>query len=244
MRTFSSLRTASKPSIRTSSSSSTTSLSGRWPPGRTLVESWSCGRGPCDGLGLIVSREDAGPGSRMPGLGAGTAGLAGSGLGFGSGKGRRSAAESGLLAGRDVVALAWGAWPRDRDGFFAGLLEELTPELSDPSHRVRSGSQSYDGRRGGNLGHALRWRVRYAFRVHTDDTVVDASLLDDQRAYRGVPLEAACARDLQPVVGDHVAADQARDRDLVTADVGLHVCVGTDHEVAVAVDLAVEVAEH
>src|SRR5207253_10632753 len=98
-RTLSPARVASKPSIRTSSSSSSTSLRRRDPPGRTLVESWSCGRGPWDGLGLMVSLDEAEPGSRIPGLDVGEAGLAGSGLGVGSGAGRAVAAGGGLGGG-------------------------------------------------------------------------------------------------------------------------------------------------
>src|SRR6266571_8093631 len=193
MRTFSSLSTASKPSISTSSSSSSTSLRRRWPPGRTFVDSWSVGRGPCCGLGLMVSREEPGPESRIPGLGAGTAGLAGSGLGAGSGSaacGRGSGAaglggEFGagfgagvstglrpfggvrlvtLAAGRRTASRARGAWPRARDGFFAGLLEELTPELSDFTDWVDGRRpQSYDRGLGRYLGHALGRRVGDAF---------------------------------------------------------------------------------
>src|SRR5439155_105492 len=118
--------------------------------------------GPWDGLGLIVSRDEAEPGRRIPGLGAGgIAGLLGSDLGAGSGGGFRSTGEGaaeadGLaadfdpfgdvgLAGRSA-ARGRGASPRARDGFFDGLLEELTPELPDPPDWVRHRPQSYDGR--------------------------------------------------------------------------------------------------
>src|SRR5207302_3984076 len=100
-------------SIRTSSSSSSTSLRRRDPPGRTLVESWSCGRGPWDGLGLMVSLDEAEPGSRIPGLDVGEAGLAGSGLGVGSGAGRAVAAGGGLGVGLVGGRLTFGG------GFFA-----------------------------------------------------------------------------------------------------------------------------
>jgi hypothetical protein len=55
------------------------------------------------------------------------------------------------LAAERPVTRARDAWPRARDGFFDGLLEELTPELSDLPNRVGSGLQSYDGRLGGDL---------------------------------------------------------------------------------------------
>src|SRR5437868_4831268 len=93
----------------------------------------------------------------MPGRGAGTAGLAGSGLGvgsceeLGSDSGARlaggfCAALGGLRAGFRAGSLdffaafeaglcagsrARAAWARARAGFFDGPLEELTPELSD-----------------------------------------------------------------------------------------------------------------
>ena len=123
MRTFSSPNTASKPSISTSSSSSSTWLSGRGPLGRTLVESWSSGLGPVVGLGLIVSRDEAEPGRRIPCRGAGTAGLTGKGLGGGSweaggsglgaalgvGLGAGGVCPAALVAGRDEAARGRGA---------------------------------------------------------------------------------------------------------------------------------------
>jgi len=88
-----------------------------------LVESWSCGLGPVGGLGLIVSRDEAEPASRIPCRGAGTAGLAGKGLGIGSSEASGSGLGAGLVgglgaggvflaalvAGRDDAARAWGA---------------------------------------------------------------------------------------------------------------------------------------
>src|SRR6266446_169207 len=115
MRTRSSLRTASNPSIRTSSSSRSTSLRRRGPPGLTFVESWSWGRGPCGGLGLMVKREEADPARRMPGRGAGTAGFMGSGFGVGS------CSRWGGLAG-------WGgAFAAGFRGAVAGLTTGLRP---------------------------------------------------------------------------------------------------------------------
>ncbi|TMC81559.1 MAG: hypothetical protein E6J06_12615 [Chloroflexi bacterium] len=71
-----------------------------------MVESWSCGLGPWVGLGLIVSREEADPASRIPVRGAGVAGLTGRGLGGGSGPGSRRLAAcggAGLGLGFDVA---------------------------------------------------------------------------------------------------------------------------------------------
>src|SRR5438128_6445620 len=167
MRTVSTARVASKPSIRTSSSSSSTSLRRRDPPGRTLVESWSCGRGPWDGLGLMVSLDEAEPGSRIPGLDVGEAGLAGSGLGMGSGAGRAAAAGAGLgvalvpgrlTFGGDFFAVeaARGAGPRAfaicgargaplaPGGFFDGRLRGPTPEFPYPADPGRHRLPNYD----------------------------------------------------------------------------------------------------
>src|SRR5690349_19116048 len=142
MRTFSPASVASKPSIRTSSSSSSTSLSLRGPLGRALVESWSCGRGPVVGLGLMVRREDAEPARRMPGREGGMTGRVGRGFGLGSCRGAGVAATGGFLAFGSLAAgfLPGALWAADaarardlsgraRAGFFDGRLEELTPEL-------------------------------------------------------------------------------------------------------------------
>src|SRR6266566_3911753 len=240
MRTRSSFSTASNPSIKTSSSSSSTSLSRRGPPGRTLVDSSSCGRGPCGGLGLMVRRDEAEPASRMPGRGAGTAGLMGSGFGVGScsGLGARLTLGGACVAGLGAVragpvtvlrpwggvrfaalaagrlgARAGGFWPRACDGFLDGPLEELTPEFSDSPDWAWRGPQRYDRRLRRHLRHALSRCVGNALGVNPDDAVVDASLLDDQGPHRSVSLQAAGAGDLQPVAGDDAAANEARDRD-------------------------------
>jgi len=91
---------------------------------------------------LIVSREDPEAASLIPGRGAGTAGLAGRGLGVGScadcvglGVGlaaARGVAPAGLrpwggirlaaLAAGRAVTPARGCWPRDRAGSFEGRL--------------------------------------------------------------------------------------------------------------------------
>src|SRR5438552_10026977 len=266
IRTVSPARVASKPSIRTSSSSSSTSLRRRDPPGRTLVESWSCGRGPWDGLGLMVSLDEAEPGSRIPVLDVGEAGLAGSGLGMGSGAARAVAAGAGLgvalVAGRltfggdfFAVEAARGAGPRDFAicgargaplapvGFFDGRLDALTPQLPDPADRVRHGLQSYDGRPGGHLRHLLGQRVRNALGVDADHAVVDTAFLHDERAHRRVTLEPAGARDLQPSPCNYIATHQPGQRDAVAADVRLDVGFGPHQQVSVAVDLAAEVAQ-
>ena len=74
-----------------------------------MVERCSCGLGPVGGLGLIVSREDdAEPESRIPGRGAGTAGLVGSGLGAGSGEERGSGLTGGFRGGGCLAALDGG----------------------------------------------------------------------------------------------------------------------------------------
>src|SRR5438067_315720 len=201
-----------------------------------------------DSLIAWTARRSAASLFPRPCSGAATAGFAGSGLGVGSSSRRTSTFGAGFCwafwTGFDAAARARGAWPRARDSFFAGLLEELTPEFSDPSHRVGGRSQSYDGRLGRDMRHPLLRRVGDAFRVNPDHTVVHASLLDDQRPHRGVALEAPRARDLQPVAGDHVPADQAGHGDPVTLDVRFDLCLGPDQQVTVALDLPAEVAEH
>ena len=89
---------------------------------------------------MIVSREDAEPARRIPGRGAGTAGLAGSGFGVG----RSTARGFGLAAGGVLVAaleagfegrlavLEGDACALARADFFARLLEALTLELTTP----------------------------------------------------------------------------------------------------------------
>src|SRR4029077_3428831 len=124
-RTLSPASVASEPSIRTSSSSSSTSLSLRGPLGRILVESWSCGRGPVVGLGLIVSRDEAHPARRIAGREGGMTGRVGRGFGLGSGNGAGRAAAVGFLssgfpaawflaAGFGAAGAARGRGPPDR----------------------------------------------------------------------------------------------------------------------------------
>src|SRR4029077_14694227 len=138
-RTLSPASVASEPSIRTSSSSSSTSLSLRGPLGRILVESWSCGRGPVVGLGLIVSHDEADPARRMPGREGGMTGRVGRGFGLGSGNGAGRAAAVGFLSsgfpaawflaagfGAADAARARDPSDRARTSRFDDRLEELT----------------------------------------------------------------------------------------------------------------------
>src|SRR5438445_692155 len=248
----------------------TTVLSRRGPPGRSLVDSSSCGRGPCGGLGLMVRRDEAEPASRMPGRGAGTAGLMGSGFGVGScsGLGARLTLGGACVAGLGAVragpvtalrpwggvrfaalaasrlgARAGGFWPRACDGFLDCPLEELTPEFSDSPDWAWRGPQRYDRRLRRHVGHALARCVGNAFGVNSDHSVVNAAFLDDQGAYCGVSLQPAGARDLQPVAGDDVPSDETGDRDPGAPDVRLHLRLGTDQQVAVALDLPAEDAQ-
>ena len=136
----------------------------------------------------MVSRDEAEPASRMPRRsGGGTAGLVGSALGGGSGGDLGAGLGAGLrtagtvrfeaLAGRSA-ARARGALPRARDGFFDGLLEELTPELSDLPDRVRVGFQSYDGRLCRHMRHPFERSVRDALGMNADHPIVNAAFLD------------------------------------------------------------------
>src|SRR5262245_50046219 len=98
-RTLTPFNCASNPSMRISSSSRSTSLRRRIPPGRGRGGSSIVAR--AAGERLMVRRADAG----------------------------------GPVGGLRV--LGGGAPRRDRAGFFAGRLEELTPELPDLADRVR-----------------------------------------------------------------------------------------------------------
>lgn len=120
MRTRSPASVASNPSIRTSSSSRSTSLSGRGPLGRGRVDSSSCGRGPWGGPGLMVSLDDADPASRIDGREGGTGlvwcpvGLDGRGARWGSGRG----APFGIV----LLAAGFGAAGLGAAGFGAADL--------------------------------------------------------------------------------------------------------------------------
>src|SRR5262249_9449366 len=149
-----------------------------------------------------------------------------------------------VLGGAERAARARGAWPRARVGFFDGRLEELTPEFPDPPDWVRHGLQSYDGGLRRHVWMVLERRVRDAFGVHADHPVVDAPLLDDQRAHGGVALEPARARDLQTARRDDVPANLARHRDPNALDVGVDAGLRPDQQVPVRLDLPGEAAQH
>ena len=74
------------------------------------MDSWSWGLGPWVGLGLMVSRDEADPASRIPVRGAGVAGLTGRGLGVGSwvSSGRLAAGRGAGLAACLEAALDGG----------------------------------------------------------------------------------------------------------------------------------------
>src|SRR2546426_1044515 len=82
--------------------------------------------------------------------------------------------------------------------------------------------------------------VAPALGMDPDHAVVDAALLHDQGSHHGVAFETPGTRDLEPVGGDHVATDKARDRDPRAPNVRLHVCFRPDQEVAVRLDLPAE----
>src|SRR5258708_2893784 len=251
MRTVAPASVASNPSISTSSSSSSTSLRRRDPPGRTLVESCSCGRGPWGGLGLMVSLDEGDPANRVPGRDVGDAGREGRGLGGGSGiAGRGPAVASGVALGAAFCGAGWralggaffaararGAWPRGPDDFLDDRLEELTPEFPDPADRVRHCFQSYDGRLRRDLRHLVGRRVRDALGMDADDAVVDTAFLHDERAHCRVSLQPPAARDLEPAARDHVAPYQPGDRDADAADVRFDMPVGPHQQVSIAVYL-------
>src|SRR5438309_1848726 len=127
--------------MRTSSSSSKTSLRRLVPPGRGRGGS-STVRGRAAELGLIVRRAEAG--GPMEGRRGGAAALAGD--------------------------------------FFVGRLEELTPELPDPNHRVGKALQA------GRVGHAEAARprlvgaLRHSLRVNPDHAVVNTAFVNDERS--------------------------------------------------------------
>jgi hypothetical protein len=126
---------------------------------------------------LIVSRDEAEPASRMPvrGGGAGCGGWAGgTAAGFlrggafalgavareplALGAGAREltlGGRFGLGAGFFALTLARGAWDRALTGFFDGFLEELTPELPDPAHRI---GKALQGHHRGPSSEVLAWR--------------------------------------------------------------------------------------
>src|SRR5712692_325814 len=150
MRTFSPSRVASKPSIRTSSSSRSTSLSLRGPPGLTLVESSSCIRGPVGGLGLMVSLDDADPASRIEGLGgAGTGLAAGSGLGATGFLAGTRAAGLGATCGLDVPAFAGASFAtrvaEPRAGFEAFWARDARPRALAFCEARGAGPRARDG---------------------------------------------------------------------------------------------------
>src|SRR2546430_17220173 len=100
----------------------------------------------------MVSGKESEPASRLlRRSGGGTAGLVGSALGGGSGGDLGAGLGAGLrtagtisfeaLAGRSA-APARGALPRARDGFFGGVLEELTPRTFYLSRRGCGGVQN------------------------------------------------------------------------------------------------------
>src|SRR5450759_2445862 len=80
--------------------------------------------------------------------------------------------------------------------------------------------------------------------MDSDDTEMNAALLHHESAHLGVALQAPGRRDLQPAGRDHVAADEARYGHLLAADVRLDTGIRTDQQIAVAFDVAVEIAEH
>src|SRR5712691_9536082 len=228
IRTFVPSRMAMKPSIRTSSSSSSTSLRRREPGGRGFVDGTSGVRRAPGNPGLMLSRDDPGPGSGGLGLG----GDGGVRAGFFAAR-LADAGAGRPLESRPVAR----AWPDAR-------LEELTPELPDPAHRVRDGPESHhrSGPRRG-LHDRCVLGLGDAFRMDPDHAQVNAAFQHHERPYPSVTLEPSRVRDLEPASGDDVPAHQAGDRHLRALDIRLYVGLRADEEVAVAVDLAAEPAQ-
>src|ERR1700730_2530745 len=234
--------------MSTSSSSSSPSLSRRWPPGRGFVErTRGILRAPGGG-GLIVSRDDPGPRSRS------------CDFGLGGGEGALAVASGGNLFAIGCLAATLSppaAWPRPsvarafgggravRD--FPGLrLEELTPDLPDAADRVREGPKGHHGSRsprGGGLDDRGVLGLRHALGVDPDDAVVNSAFENDQRPHAGITLQATGGRYLQPADRDNVAAHKPGDRDPRALDVGLHVGFRPDEELSVAIHLAAAMAQ-
>src|SRR5476651_1905287 len=122
-------------------------------------------------------------------------------------------------------------------------LEELTPQLPHPAHWVRDALACHHGRSRRRIDDDLVLTLGHAFWVDPDHPVVNASFLDHQRAHFGIALEAACARDLETAGSDDIAAYEPGDRDPDGANIGLDMGFGADQKVAVALDLAAEVAK-
>ena len=76
------------------------------------------------------------------------------------------------------------------------------------------------------------------------DSVVNASLLDDQGPDSSVPLEASARRQAQLAKRGDVPADQPGDGDVGAPNGRRHSGALADHQRAGALDLAGEVAQH
>src|SRR6267378_1741838 len=221
--------------MSTSSSSSSTSLRRRWPGGRGLVDGTSWALTAPGSPGLIVSREDPGPGREGLGGGGGDGALVG-----------RSTALAALLDGRLGVASAARAFEVRAAGrsFPDPRLEELTPELPDPADRVRERLQGHDrGGTGCGLDDGCVFCLWNPFRVDPDHAVVNAAFEDDQRPDTRITFEPSSVRDLQPADGNDVPAHQPRDRDHRALYVGFHVGFRADEQVPVALDLTAEMPQ-
>src|ERR1700674_5148218 len=136
--------------------------------------------------------------------------------------------------------------PRRRIGSLSAStqtsLEELTPELPDPAHWVGESLDRHDGRTRFGVDDLLV-AVGNSLRVDPDDAMVDATLLDHQRPNFGIALEATRVGDLEAAGSDDIAAHEPGDRHLHASDVGFHVSFRSDEQVAIALDLAAEVAQ-
>src|SRR5665213_28103 len=145
----------------------------------------------------------------------------------------------------DMAPLAYPTMRIDsRPGRLApGPLEELTPELPYPADRVRETLDDDRRLAGWRVDDDLVLARGNSLGMNPDDAMVDAALLDHERADRRVALETTRAGDLEAAHRDHIAAHEASDRHLHGPDVSLHVRLRSDEQVAVALDLAAEVAE-
>src|SRR5450759_400535 len=157
-----------------------------------------------------------------------------------------SSQRSSLLASAEPFGAcrACAARPGVPDGLPDEPLEELTPELPYPAHWVGEALHGHDRRARCGVDDDLFLAVGDTLRVDPDDTVVDAALLDDPRSDFGIPVEATGVRDLDAARGGHVAPQEPRDCHPNGPDVRFHVRLRSDEKIAIALDLAGEVAKH
>src|SRR5487761_19456 len=223
-RTVAPSRVASKASISNSSSSRGISLSHLVPLGLGFADT----KGPVDCARILAAGgDDLRAQSALTG-----------------GAGRGVAAALDEAPGERFAARGWREALRPAlDGVPERPLEELTPHFPYPAYRVRDAPKRRDRRARRRIDHHLVLSLGHAFRMHPDHAVMNATFLDHQRADFGIALQAAGAGDLEAAGGHDVAAHETRDRHPVAADIGLDVRFRADPQVAVALNVAAEIAQ-